>query len=119
MEQSGHVIEICPLKEGQTAKGHWSKQVFAIEQKSISNNTEYVTDIAFSVFNAKCAIPAVGTAVKVSFSSASRKYNDNWYTENTAFKIEVLPTTNNHPTSVPLNPASSPAAEKKNEDLPF
>lgn len=125
MEITGHIIEICEKREGESKNGHWIMQDFAIRQKSIHDSKEYITDIAFTVFNEKCMIPNIGTAVKVHFGTSSRKYEGKWYTQNTAYKTEILPTAGNHAESVPLD-MSKPvqysdmsASQTDNSNLPF
>lgn len=125
MEITGHVSEICEKREGEGKNGHWSMQDFVIQQKSISNNKEYITDIAFTVFNEKVMIPDVGTAVKVHFGTSSRKHEGKWYTSNTAYKVETLPTSGSHKESAPLD-SSKPvqysdmsASQTDNSNLPF
>jgi hypothetical protein len=79
----GYIREIDPLESGDT----WKKQEFTIvtiekypKELRISiwnNTTEYLT---------RCK---VGDIVICSLNLQSRKYNDKWYSEISAWKVEV------------------------------
>ena len=95
----GRVLEVSIPKSGESANGSWKTQTFTIEEVE----GQYPKKIAFQIFNDKVQIPIIGEIVTVSANVESKKFNENWFTNITAWKIEKesdtsLPT--EHPTQV-------------------
>ena len=77
MEIKGRIIEILPLKTGQSANGEWRKQEFILETES-----NYPKKICFMAWGEKIDEFAIkqGETLKVSVDLESREYNGRWYT---------------------------------------
>lgn len=88
IEISGKIIKILPLQSGTGRNGTWNKQEFVIE-----TNEQYPKKICISAWGDKTTllnqIP-LQTMVKVSVNIESREFNDKWYTDLRAWKIEPL-----------------------------
>ena len=83
MEVKGKVIAIAEVESGQSQKGEWKKQTFAI-----ITDDKYPKKIAFEVWNDKLPMPVIGEECTVHFNAESREHNGKWYTGLTAWKIE-------------------------------
>ncbi len=88
MEIRGNVFKILPEQSGEGKNGRWVKQGFVI-------------DVAEQKFPKKAYFTAwgdqadqikklqMGAAVKVSFDVESREFNEKWYTDLRAWRIDV------------------------------
>jgi hypothetical protein len=88
IEISGKIVKILPLQSGTGRNGTWSKQEFIIE-----TNEQYPKKICISAWGDKTnalAQIATNASVKVSINIESREFNDKWYTDLRAWKIEPL-----------------------------
>lgn len=80
---TGKIIEIGHAEQGET----WQRQSFVIRMED-----KYIKDIAFNVWNKnivyleRCRI---GDPVNVYFNLESRKYQDKWFTEANAWRIDI------------------------------
>lgn len=86
LEISGKIIKILAEQTGTGKFGQWNKQEFVIE-----TDDQYPKKICFSAWGDKAdALKNVfqGDMVKVSFNPESREFNERWYTELRAWKIE-------------------------------
>ncbi len=86
IEIEGTVYKILPETSGQSANGSWVKQEFILETKG-----EYPKKVCFNCWGDKVqAIKGltIGEKIKVSFEPSSREFNDKWYTDLRAWKIE-------------------------------
>ncbi len=135
LELVGKLIKVLPEVSGQSQKGPWSKQEFVIETLDAS----YPKKICLTAWGDKVADLkqfADGDTLKATFSAESREYNDRWYTELRAFRIELAEgdggTAPAAPRSAPAQQArpaaqqSQPAAmsfnsafDEESNDLPF
>ncbi|QDK80801.1 DUF3127 domain-containing protein [Spirosoma sp. KCTC 42546] len=134
LELVGKLIKVLPEVSGQSQKGPWSKQEFVIETLDAS----YPKKVCLTAWGDKVADLkqyASGDTLKATFSAESREYNDRWYTELRAFRIELAegdagsaparPAATQQPQSRPA-PQSQPAAmsfnaafDEESNDLPF
>ncbi len=126
MDISGKVIKVLPAESGTSARGEWKKQAFVIETAS----GQFPKKVCFQVWNDKVNLSSLvpNEDVKVYFEPESREYNEKWYTDLTAWKIETAqnqnppmtppPAFNNIPlpTDVPENISS---VAEEGDDLPF
>ena len=86
LEIEGKVIKILPEQTGQSQRGKWIKQEFVIETED-----KFPKKMCFTAWGDKTdAIKKMseGQKVKVSFNAESREYNERWYTELKAWKID-------------------------------
>ena len=88
LELVGKLIKVLPEVSGQSQKGPWSKQEFVIETLDAS----YPKKVCLTAWGDKVADLkqfATGDTLKATFSAESREYNERWYTELRAFRIEL------------------------------
>lgn len=86
LEISGKLIKILPEQTGSGKNGTWVKQEFVIETAE-----QYPKKICCAAWGDKAAqvkTLALGDLLKVSFNVESREYNERWYTELRAWKID-------------------------------
>ncbi|MDP4265989.1 MAG: DUF3127 domain-containing protein [Bacteroidota bacterium] len=118
LEIEGKVIKILPEQTGQGRNGVWVKQDFVIETEG-----DYPKKICFSSWGDKAEIVkklTPGSNVKVTFSPESREYNERWYTDLRAYRIEGVSNDGFVPDSdVSYDTDSSTVAPQPEDDLPF
>jgi hypothetical protein len=121
-EVEGKVIKILPEQKGEGRNGTWVKQDFVIETEG-----DYPKKICFSSWGDKTEIVkklSIGNIVKIVFSAESREYNEKWYTDLRAFRIEYAnndgftPDNENNYDNSSLSSENQINADK-NDDLPF
>ena len=137
LELVGKLIKVLPEVTGQGKNGPWSKQDFVIE----TLDSQYPKKVCMTAWGEKVNDLkqfADGDTLKATFSAESREYNERWYTELRAFRIELAEgdgssvaaapsrsTATQQPQSRPAQ-QSQPAAmsfntafEEESNDLPF
>lgn len=135
LEIIGKLIKILPEVSGQSQKGSWSKQEFVLETLDAS----YPKKVCLTAWGDKVADLKtfnLDDTIKATFSAESREYNERWYTELRAFRIEhdggqQEPRTTGSASSRPAAQASAPARaasspmpfsssfDEETNDLPF
>ena len=88
LELVGKLIKVLPEVTGQGKNGPWSKQEFVIE----TLDSQYPKRVCMTAWGEKVNDLkqfADGDTLKATFSAESREYNDRWYTELRAFRIEL------------------------------
>lgn len=85
MELTGTVIALLPEVSGQGKNGTWRKQEFILEIPS-----QYPKKVCISLWGDKIdqAGLQVNDAVTASIDVESREYNNRWYTEVKAWKVD-------------------------------
>lgn len=128
MDITGIITKILPKQSGKSSNGEWQKQEFVI-----TTEDQYPKIVCFNTWGAKVddlVNFSERDRVKVHFDVSSREYNEKYYTELRAWKIELegagaVPPAHSQGTTAPAQsapaqssaPASSaPVAE---DDLPF
>lgn len=99
LEIEGKIIRKLGVQSGTSARGDWSKQEFIIEYQE----GNYPSQACLSVWGAdkvkELEKYQIGDKVKVSFNISSREYNNRWYTDLRAWKIESeVPVVENYTT---------------------
>ena len=85
MNIQGILKEVLDLESGTSEKGAWQKQGFTIETIEKYPKIVYVTAFGKSLAHLdKCKI---GGGITVDVNIESRKPNDNWFTNITAWRI--------------------------------
>jgi len=87
-EIEGKVYKIMPEQSGEGQNGTWIKQEFVIETEG-----QFPKQVCFNAWGDKTkSIKAltVGQKVLISFEPNSREYNERWYTDLRAWKIDVI-----------------------------
>jgi len=87
MEATGKIIQILPIQSGEGRNGVWKKQEIILEL----DNTTPPKKLCIGLWGDKI-IPdlAVGYILKVSFEIESKEYNNKWYTNLRAWKVEEV-----------------------------
>ena len=147
MEITGKLIQLLPEVSGESARGPWVKGGFVIETEG-----DYPRKVAFVSFGEERVAMAksipMGTLVQVTFNPESREFNERWYTDLRASRIQPFvpgqmpPATGGYNwagapapagAAAPAQPAAAPAAQPANfaaapapqmasnpdDDLPF
>ncbi|MDR2448533.1 MAG: DUF3127 domain-containing protein [Prevotellaceae bacterium] len=132
LELIGKLIKILPVQSGTSARGTWSKQDFIIETQE-----QYPRKVCVAAWGERVnelSAMAEGDVLKVSFNIESREFNERWYTDVRAWRIEkqqvgapaasssqTASNTVPPPPSPPLPPAEDPlgASVQEVDDLPF
>ena len=122
MEFEGKVIEIMPAATGQSARGTWERQTVIFVQA----NKQHGKEVAVTFMNKSQEVASLrlGESYTVSFDIESRKYNERWYTDVRAWRVQPVggsvqpPVQDMPPFSEEPAYASSPAAGVV-DDMPF
>ena len=90
MDFEGKVLEILPPVTGQSARGTWERQTVVFEQP----NKQYGKELAVTFMNKgqDVANLRIGETYIVSFDIESRKYQDRWYTDVRAWRVQPVQT---------------------------
>lgn len=106
MDITGRITRVLPLVTGQGRNGEWRKQEFVIEIEAGG----FQKKVCFSLWGDKIdQSPLVeNEVVKIYFDLESREYNQRWYTEARAWKVEKQAVTAAAPA------AAAPAAPPSN-----
>ena len=115
LDITGKIVKVMPEQSGAGKKGTWVKQEFVIETAE-----QYPKKICCSAWGDKVETLrsfSEGDVVKVSFNLESREYNERWYTDVRAWKIE--PMGSGTGSSEPDASNSKPKAKKKEDVDPF
>ena len=87
MEITGKLIQLLPEVSGESARGPWVKGGFVIETEG-----DYPRKVAFVVFGEERVAMAknipMGSPVQVTFTPESREFNERWYTDLRASRIQ-------------------------------
>lgn len=115
LDVTGKLIKILPAQSGKSAKGNWIKQEFVIETKD-----QYPKKVCFNLWGDKVENLnnlKEGDELKVYFNPESREYNERWYTELRAWKLEILSgNAGSGSSDIPPPPFDMSGGE---DDLPF
>ena len=106
MEVSGKIIHVLETLTGTNKEGkEWTKQGFVIEEIE----GEYPKKIAIDAFNKDFSL-VEGSIVTVSVNIESREYNGKWYTNVSAWKIDLVEAGSNSelPPSEQINNSEPP-----------
>lgn len=145
MEITGKLIQLLPEVSGESARGPWVKGGFVIETEG-----DYPRKVAFVAFGEERVAMAknipMGSPVQVTFNPESREFNERWYTDLRASRIQPFvpgqmpaaatgyawqgaapaaaqPTAPAQPAAAPAEPANFAAAPQMasspDDDLPF
>jgi len=119
---TGKVLQILPEVKGTSARGEWKKQDFVIE----TAEEQYPKKICFTLFNDKNGTfdkIKPNMEVEVSFSIESREYNEKWFSNINAFRVDLVQSggvSGNNPPSFSqsdIPPMGGDSDDK--DDLPF
>jgi hypothetical protein len=129
LELIGRLVKTLPVQSGTSARGVWSKQDFIIETQE-----QYPKKVCVSAWGERVnelSSVAEGDMLKVSFNVESREFNERWYTDVRAWRIEKQQPAGAGATATPAQaaagavpppppPADDPfGASQEVDDLPF
>jgi hypothetical protein len=122
LELTGKLIKLLPEVSGDGKNGRWVKQEFILELGG-----EFTKSVCFSLWGEEKAkiIKSfkIGETIKVSFDVSSREYNDKYFTDCRAWKIEktgaAAKETVKSTELPPLDSYSIPPENQAEDDLPF
>jgi hypothetical protein len=121
LELSGKLIKKLPEVTGTGKTGtNWIKQDFVIETQD-----QYPKKVCMNVWGDKTqdlAAVSEGEIVKVQFNVESREYNERWYTDIRAYRIDRLgggDQVTPPPPTPPIPPTFPPMEAESGDDLPF
>ena len=135
LELTGKLIKVLPEVSGQSQKGPWNKQEFVVETVDQFPKKVCLTAWGDKANDLKRYSP--GDTLKVTLNLESREYNDRWFTEARAWRIEAAEgdagfgggsnrqeagPTRSSGASSPASPAATPFGmtfEEESNDLPF
>ena len=87
MEITGKLIKILAEIRGESQRGPWVRGGFVIETDS-----EYPRQVAFTTFGedrvAMIQNIPIGTTIMVNFNPESREFNERWYTDLRATRVQ-------------------------------
>jgi len=86
MQLTAKLLNILPLQTGTSKNGPWKKQELIVEMDG-----KIPTKLCISVWGEKIDTNRlkIGNQLKIDFEVESREYNNKWYSEVKAWKIEV------------------------------
>ena len=88
LEFEGSLVKVLSEVTGQSKNGAWVKQEFVLETED-----QYPKKACFSAWGEKAAdlkTFSLGEKLRVTFSVESREYNERWYTDLRAFRIDQV-----------------------------
>jgi hypothetical protein len=108
------LIHLLPVQKGESKNGQWKKQDIIVE-----TDGQYPKKVCVSIWGDKIKEDQlqVGNFLTLSYELESREYNNKWYTDVKAFKIELI----NNPATIPPNNTFENTVDltEDDEDLPF
>lgn len=102
LELTGKLVKVLPEQTGQGKNGTWTKQQFVIE--TIDQFPKQVCLMAWGDKTGDLAQFTPGDTLRVAISIESREYNDRWYTDVRAWRIEA----GEGGEAMPAQPAAAP-----------
>lgn len=115
MQLTAKLTQVLPIQTGNGINGQWKKQDIIVE-----TDGQYPKKVCISIWGEKIneAQLQIGNLLKIDFDIESREYNNKWYTDIKAWKIDVLDTRAQNATN---NPVDNAAFVTNSEDdvLPF
>lgn len=121
LEINGKITDVLPVQSGTSKAGReWQKQEFVIE-----TDDQFPKKVCFTLFGDKISLLNgfnTGDEVAVAFNLESREFNDRWFHNVNAWRINKLneggaSTPDYSPEDIP--PPPEPGDSSSNDDLPF
>lgn len=117
MEIQGKVVKILPLQTGDNARGGWKKQDFVLETPG-----QYPKQVCISLWGDKIDQTPLteGEEITASINVESREYNERWYTDVKAWKIQkgMVASNASSSSSAPQASAASTPPPPSMNDMP-
>ena len=122
MEIRGKLVKTLPAITGQGRNGEWKKQDFVID---LIDGTNYPRKACLTAWGDKVNVESLieGSMLNVFFDIESREYQGKWYTNLTAWKVEILEEASQSlqapPPMPPMEVYGSDEENSVKDDLPF
>ena len=119
LKVTGIVKELLPEQSGTSTKGFWRKREFILETDGNYPKQICMVQWGDNIDSVKIG---VGEKVTASIDIASREYNDRWYTDVKAWKVEqeaAAPVATERKVPEPMGAPETAKVGDPNEDLPF
>jgi hypothetical protein len=127
MELTGKVVSLLPEVTGQGKNGTWRKQEFILE---VQTQSQYPRKVCITMWGEKIDQFNLheGDDVTASIDVESREYNQRWYTEVKAWKVDkagsaggAAPSRSSSggPQAASPVPPNMSFSEDESDDLPF
>jgi hypothetical protein len=115
MQLTAKLTTLLPIQTGTGKNGEWKKQDIIVE-----TDGQYPKKVCISIWGDKIneGQLQIGNLLQIDFDIESREYNNKWYTDIKAWKIEVAGT------STPTTPDYTVSTDNfiqnsEDEELPF
>jgi len=114
MNITAKLTQLLPLQTGMSKNGQWRKQDIIVETDS-----QYPKKICISIWGDKIDEKQliIGNILDISFDLESREFNNKWYTDIKAWKIETV--IKNVPEIVNSADLQSDSFQDDDDGLPF
>ena len=115
MEIQGKVVKILALQSGDNARGGWKKQDFVLETPG-----QYPKKVCISLWGDKIDQNPLteGEEITASINVESREYNERWYTDVKAWKIQKGMVASNNQAAAPQASAPGTPPPPSMNDMP-
>ncbi|MCF8297019.1 MAG: DUF3127 domain-containing protein [Saprospiraceae bacterium] len=118
LDLQGKLIQILPVQSGVSKAGKdWSKQEFIIETQE-----QFPKKVCFTLFGDKTDLLqgiSEGEELKVSFNLESREYNERWFHNINAWKIEKITSQSGDVSAPSISNNDLPPMPNEDDGLPF
>ena len=114
MNVVGLIVKVLPVISGRSAKGDWEKHTYIV-----ATSGEHSKSIAVTVFGNKLPLLKGGDEVDFSINLSSREYNGKWFTEASAWSVNVISESTHVPVEYEKMKDDFTPSSEKSDDLPF
>ena len=115
MQLTAKLTQLLPIQAGTGKNGDWKKQDIIVE-----TDGQYPKKVCISIWGDKIneGQLQIGNLLQIDFDIESREYNNKWYTDIKAWKIELAVTSTQKKPDNEVNTVDS-ILNSEDEGLPF
>ena len=115
MQLTAKLTQLLPIQTGTGKNGEWKKQDIIVE-----TDGQYPKKVCISIWGDKIneGQLQIGNLLQIDFDIESREYNNKWYTDIKAWKIELAGTSTQKTPDNEVNTVDS-ILNSEDEGLPF
>lgn len=115
MQLTAKLSQLLPIQTGTGKNGEWKKQDIIVE-----TDGQYPKKVCISIWGDKIneGQLQIGNLLQIDFDIESREYNNKWYTDIKAWKIELAGTSTQKTPDNEVNTVDS-ILNSEDEGLPF
>jgi hypothetical protein len=114
MQLTAKLTQLLPIQTGTGKNGEWKKQDIIVEIDSQYSKKVYISIWGDKINDGQLQI---GNLLKIDFDIESREYNNKWYTDLKAWKIELVNTISESASGI--NKTGLNLTENEVDILPF